>query len=559
MPSEWPFKEELLREVQANADMKEMMRERRKRSREDERSNRLTAAEDEGDGSSEEEMEVIEDENEYEHMMRRIPSHNDDDDKFNEIDVEKTNPSSSNIKGDGSMRAFYKEFTRVVEYSDVVIIVLDARDPQGTRCAEVEQFIRKSGTEKRIILLLNKIDLVPKSIVLQWLKVLRMELPAVAFKSSSDKAMNNGTSDCLGSETLLSLLKNYARNKKMKVAITVGIVGLPNVGKSSLINSLKRTRAVNVGGTPGITRAIQEVSLDKHVKLLDSPGIVFKGVASGLGSSKDHDIQATLRNAVKVEKVADPIAVATEIVRKCDAVHLQRIYKIQQYKYGADTPLTAADRQQLTIAEQAERFLYLVATTYGLLRRGGVPDIVAAARMILNDWNSGKIPYYTVPPERTEHLLDDAKIMQTWGPEFDLGEAIKSEKSLVIDALEEKKLTGLQKIDAGAMVKSPILNAEDDDVPKLVPVDRIQSMDIVDEPRSPSNDIKQPMKMKADPSTLKNRAEASQKSLYSNEGQFNPHQARQEKRKKKKLKKLRNVSKGDESDDYDWGIYDKME
>lgn len=70
-----------------------------------------------------------------------------------------------------------------------------------------------------------------------------------------------------------------------------GIVGLPNVGKSSLINSLKRARVAAVGNTPGVTRAAQEVHLDKHVKLLDSPGIVFSA-----GSSP----AAALRNCVKV-------------------------------------------------------------------------------------------------------------------------------------------------------------------------------------------------------------------------------------------------------------------
>ena len=583
VPSEWPFKEELMREVQANADMKAMMRERRKRTRQEERERQ---EEEENEGKEEEEMldeDNNDNDNEYVRMMRRVPSHDGDNDNYNgKLDG---NYASTSIKGDGSMRAFYKDFSRVVERSDVIIIVLDARDPQGTRCAEVEQFIRRSGSEKRIILLLNKIDLVPKQIVTKWLSVLRMELPAVAFKSSSDKSIGNGTGDCLGSETLLSILKNYARNKNMKVAITVGIVGLPNVGKSSLINSLKRTRAVNVGGTPGVTRAVQEVSLDKHVKLLDSPGIVFKGITNGgstisgnRNSNGEYDIQATLRNAVKVEKVADPVAVATEIVRKCDAVHLQRIYKVQQFQYaGAD------QRKQLPVAERAERFLYLVASTSGLLRRGGVPDTVAAARMVLNDWNGGKIPYYTEPPESKEYLNDEAEIVQEWGAEFNLEDAIKNEKSLVIDALEDKKFTGVQKIDAGSMVTAPILvssssslydfttttNVSNNDVPELVPVDgnetQMTSMetDIGQQATIPMYESKSKKlgKMKPEAPSLKKRAAASQKSLYGNEGQYNPHHAREEKRKKKKLKKLRdgNDKDGDittNNDSYDWKMYD---
>ena len=73
------------------------------------------------------------------------------------------------------------------------------------------------------------------------------------------------------------------------------MVGLPNVGKSSLINSLKRARVAATGNTPGVTRAVQAVHLDKTVTLLDSPGIVF-AAAGGAGG----EAAAALRNCIKV-------------------------------------------------------------------------------------------------------------------------------------------------------------------------------------------------------------------------------------------------------------------
>ncbi|KAK4407328.1 Guanine nucleotide-binding protein-like NSN1 [Sesamum angolense] len=92
---------------------------------------------------------------------------------------------------DHSERAFYKELVKVVEASDVILEVLDARDPLGTRCVDMEKMVMKSGADKHLVLLLNKIDLVPREAVEKWLKYLREELPTVAFKCSTQEQRSN--------------------------------------------------------------------------------------------------------------------------------------------------------------------------------------------------------------------------------------------------------------------------------------------------------------------------------------------------------------------------------
>ena len=185
----------------------------------------------------------------------------------------------------------------MVDASDVVIEVLDARDPLPCRNIQAEEMVA-SSKDKKLVLLLNKADLVPREVTLSWLRYLRREYPTIAFKSSTQlkqrrlgrKQFNplfapdrlKETSVCLGARTLLQLLGNYCRlsggvglsGETMKRSITVGVIGCPNVGKSSVINSLVRNRSCRVGATPGITRVMTKVSLDKHIKMLDCPGLL---------------------------------------------------------------------------------------------------------------------------------------------------------------------------------------------------------------------------------------------------------------------------------------------
>lgn len=459
--------------------------------------------------------------------------------KTSEFDKVKKQKSDRVGTQEHSRRQFYKEFMKVVEASDVIIQVLDARDPLGSRCLDVERMVHKAGGLKRIVLLLNKIDLVPREVAEKWLKYLREELPTVAFKCNTQqqrtnlgrKSFTNATenanalqsSDALGAETLLQLLKNYSRNQKMKTAITVGVVGFPNVGKSSLINSLKRTRVASVGATPGVTKAMQEIHLDKHVKLLDCPGIVF--AASG-----DNEASATLRNCTRIEQLDDPATPVKEILRLCPAEKLKTIYNINSFS-------------------NVDEFLMNVAMARGKLKKGGVVDSPAAARIVLHDWNEGKIPYFTTPPVRevSEHA-EFGTIVSDWGKEFDVEAVFQNEASAVI--------AGLPSIADSSHVQmssSAPLNMDVDD--SLIN----QAMEEEDSDEEEEEEDE----MDAGPSMMdtnevvvkRGRAYLSQNErLYDAEGIQNPHAKRALKKKMKKAAKNGPfpTSNGNASDDYNF-------
>ncbi|KAG0229837.1 Guanine nucleotide-binding protein-like 3 [Actinomortierella wolfii] len=347
---------------------------------------------------------------------------------------------------DNSRKAYYREFRKVLENADVVLEVLDARDPLGCRTKQIERLIMDSGKDKRIILVLNKIDLVPRENVEQWLKYLRNEYPTIAFKASTQSQRTNlgqsnistqlasddmlNSSECLGADQLVKLLKNYCRNVNIKTSITVGVIGYPNVGKSSVINSLKRSKVCGVGSTPGFTKVAQEIHLDKNIKLLDCPGIVFSK-----GENGETAAELLLRNCVKVELLEDPVSPVELIVQRCKKEQLMIMYAVPEFDGVND-------------------FLVHLARQRGKLKKGGIPDTFAAARSVLNDWNSGKIPFYTIPPVAKHTPVAAASMVTEWSKEFDIDtqedvQVLASMKS-TIDMRDAMALTA-QELDEGEM------------------------------------------------------------------------------------------------------------
>jgi nuclear GTP-binding protein len=369
IPNLWPFKQELLEKIQENREIEKQHLEKEKLRAQRER---------------EREQREVSKQGEMARLLFEASRKNADFEAKEEL-IEANRPEDgvkdlhSQSLSNSSKKAYYREFKKVVEQSDVIIEVLDARDPMGCRCIDIEKNILSSNPDKKIVLLLNKIDLVPREVVSKWLTYLRAEYPTVAFKSNTQQQRGNlarHTSEndgCLGADTLLQLLKNYCRNDDIKTNISVGIIGYPNVGKSSLINSLKRTKVVQVGSKPGLTKNAQEVHLDKNIKLLDCPGIIF--------SSGQMDADIILRNAVRIEQLDDVVTPVSAILKRCKPERLMERYGVSAFNC-------------------AEEFLSQVAKARGKIKKGGQPNIEAAGRIVLQDWNEGRIPFYTLPPKR---------------------------------------------------------------------------------------------------------------------------------------------------------------
>ncbi|KAJ1310390.1 hypothetical protein OPQ81_007128 [Rhizoctonia solani] len=369
---------------------------------------------------------------------------------------------------DSSLKAYMKEFHKVVEMSDVIIQVLDARDPMGCRSPSVEEEVRRS--EKRLVGVLNKIDLVPKENVEAWLKYLRHDFPVLPFKSSTQLQRSNlshssySASSSSGAQPLTQLLKSYASGAPPGTSIRIGVVGLPNVGKSSLINSLKRARACSVASTPGHTKFLQEVALDRGLKLLDSPGVVWEDV-------QPDPAQRSLRNVLRVEAINDPVSAVEAIIERVSWESLQQLYTIPAF-------------QNIT------EFLAMIAMSRGRLTKGGAADLEAAARSILHDWNTGKIPYHSIPPavhpsSRPTVAVDgsqitgaenvgEAKIVSQFGEAFDLNALFRDADAAVLNGdteMDEAKQEENEMEEDSNLMQS-------DDLAPSIPMKRKSGVDV---------------------------------------------------------------------------------
>ncbi|CAF3407287.1 unnamed protein product [Rotaria sp. Silwood1] len=330
-----------------------------------------------------------------------------------------------------SRKTYYREFKKVVDASDIIIQVLDARDPLGCRCPQVEQAVLTSGKNKKLILLLNKIDLIPRDNLDKWLKYLRNEFPTIAFRSSTqnqrdrlghvkaslkacDEHLLKSSNKCIGASTLMNLLSNYCRKNDIKTSITVGIVGFPNVGKSSVINSLKRSQACETGSMPGITKQMQTVKLDKLIKLFDSPGIVM--------SKETNPASLILRNCVRIETIENPVPAIELLLNRCSKDQMMLQYNLSDF-------------------QDVNEFLSKMALKMGSLKKGGIPDIHKAAQRVLSDWTNGKLTYFTEPPERTGEIISTELVTQM-KEAFDIDGLLKNEDEQLKD-LHNTPLTGI--------------------------------------------------------------------------------------------------------------------
>ncbi|KAI2805961.1 Nucleolar GTP-binding protein 2 [Blomia tropicalis] len=269
-----------------------------------------------------------------------------------------------NIMKKGQSKRIWNELYKVIDSSDVVVQVLDVRDPMGTRSKHIETYMKKEKPHKHLVFVLNKCDLVPTWVTQRWVTLLSPEYPTMAFKASIKTPFGKGA--------MISLLRQFSQLHSDKKQISVGFIGYPNVGKSSIINTLRAKKVCNVAPIAGETKVWQYITLMKRIYLIDCPGVVYP--------SGDTETEIVLKGVVRVENIKNPDDYIETILERVKPEYLSKAYKLSEWDDHID-------------------FLTKLAARTGKLLKGGEPDINTVSKMVLNDWQRGKLPYYVKPPE----------------------------------------------------------------------------------------------------------------------------------------------------------------
>jgi len=264
----------------------------------------------------------------------------------------------------GQSNRIWNELYKVIDSSDVVVQVLDARDPEGTRCGHIEKYMKKNCPHKHLVLVMNKCDLIPTWAAKRWLHIFSKEYPTLAFHASMTRSFGKGA--------LITLLRQFQNIHRDQPQISVGFIGYPNVGKSSVINTLRQKAVCKTAPIPGETKVWQYITLYKKIFLIDCPGVVTP-------STQETEANIVLKGVLRVENIEDPSQYIPELMQRVKKEHLDKTYEIYEY-------------------DDAEDFLEKLSFKMGKLLKKGEPDVNAVAKIMINDWIRGKIPFFVEPP-----------------------------------------------------------------------------------------------------------------------------------------------------------------
>ncbi len=246
---------------------------------------------------------------------------------------------------------------------NLVLEVVDARAPGSTRCPVVSKVL--AGCT--FITVFTKTDIADSSATKKWrahfLDAGRQSIVFPYGKKGGRAAF------------IAKLISAFEQESDGETNIIAAVIGLPNVGKSTVLNMLTGKKRVKVGATPGVTRGLQLVTVNEKMLLMDTPGVVSSGVAG-----KEESLMLALVGCLP-DTFYDPEEAAERLMELCYERYSQKFAKFYDLKKPAKNPL---------------EFYDALAARRGFLLKGGVYDIQRVFPVILKDFSTGRISGITL-------------------------------------------------------------------------------------------------------------------------------------------------------------------
>ena len=269
----------------------------------------------------------------------------------------------------GHMTKAKRQMQEDIKLIDLVIELVDARIPLSSRNPDIDEL----GKNKYRLILMNKADLADKKKTEKWSAYFKEKGFFVVSLDARTKNSMKTITDIVMEACKEKIERDRKRGIKNR-PVRAMVVGIPNVGKSTFINSYAGKACAKTGNKPGVTKGKQWIRLNKNVELLDTPGILWP---------KFEDQMVGLRLAL-IGSIKDEILNVDEL-----AVELMKYLTVHY-------PGLLNERYEVEEAQEITDMIYEVAKNRNCMLKGGEPDYSKAAALIIDDFRSGKLGKITL-------------------------------------------------------------------------------------------------------------------------------------------------------------------
>ena len=283
----------------------------------------------------------------------------------------------------GHMAKAKREILNDLKLIDVVIELLDARIPLSSQNPDFKELIKN----KKQIIVLNKCDLADEKENLKWVDY---------FKKKNKLAILTDANSGKGIENLIKAIEKQAEEQQMNSAkkgrtgrkIKAMILGIPNVGKSSLINRIAKKVTVNVGNKPGVTRKNQWIRINEKIELLDTPGVLWPKFIN-----EETALNLAYTGTIK-EEILDKLEIAYNLTKFMLTNYIDILCK--RYKLDKEEIVNIMQNKENPENENIYQIMLKIGKNRGCIISGGNIDEEKTARIILDEFKNGVIGKITI-------------------------------------------------------------------------------------------------------------------------------------------------------------------